>query len=110
MPFHTKLKELRLKNRLSQEQLSIKLDIARRPYIEYEKGEKFPPVEVIIKMARFFNVSISFLLDEQTEPTAKMGQLANEISILFASMDLSETDKDAAMEAIQEAYKNVKGE
>ena len=67
MSFSTKLKELRLQNNLTQENLARKLDILRNSYIYYETGKKYPPVEVLIRMAKFFNVSISFLLDEQSE-------------------------------------------
>ncbi|MCL2286304.1 MAG: helix-turn-helix transcriptional regulator [Firmicutes bacterium] len=117
MSFSTKLKELRLQNNLSQEQLSRKLDITTRPYIDYEKGKKYPPVEVLVRMARFFEVSISYLMDEQDElptnpnvhesiyGTHKADNLIKEISGLFMGEELSETNKDAVMAALQKAYR-----
>ena len=116
MSFHTKLKELRLQNNLSQEQVARKLDITTRPYIEYEKGRKYPSVKTLAKMAELFGVSISFLMDEQNESSAdaqvqklkygtfRADKLVEEISGLFAGRKLSEADKDAVMEALQEAY------
>ena len=116
MPFNKRLKELRSRNNLSQEQLARKLDITRRTYIYYETGQKYPSVELLTRIAEFFKVSISFLLDEQHGAQAHEGkfgvlraeQLIEEISGLFAGGELSETDKDAVMEALQEAYWEAK--
>jgi len=117
MPFNTKLKELRLQNNLSQEQLSRRLDITTRPYIDYEKGKKYPPVETLLRMAKFFGVSVSYLVDEQSElsvseqtqvqkyGTLRASQLVEEISGMFASGELSEMDKNSIMTALQEAYR-----
>ena len=110
MSLSNKLKELRLQNGLSQEQLSRKLDIATRTYVYYEKGQRNPPIELLTQMADIFNVSISFLMDEQgKEQGCRCGKLGtNElveiISALFASGELSEAEKDAVMKALQEAY------
>jgi len=111
MSLGEKLKQLRLQNGLSQEQLSIKLSIATRTYIYYEKGEKYPSVELLVKMAQFFKVGICFLVDEQNEKEQwckcnklDAKQLVNEISSLFSGGELSEADKDVVMEAVQEAY------
>ena len=119
MPFSSfskKLKELRLRNDLTQEQLARKLDITRRTYIYYETGRKYPSVDLLTRISKFFNVSISFLIDEQNESIAdaqaqedicvnlRAKQLVKEISGLFAGGELSETEKDAVMEALKEAY------
>ena len=116
MPFNEKLKELRLQNSLTQEQLARKLNITMRPYIDYEKGKKYPSVEVLMRMAKLFDVSISFLLDEQNEAsthelrygTHRADQLVKEISCLLTGEELSETNKDDIMEAMQEAYRIAK--
>jgi len=114
--FSTKLKELRLQNNLSQEKLARKLDIATGTYLFYEKGKRYPPVKLLAQMAEILNVSISFLVDEQNEAQAQEGnlrkvetmQLVEEISGRLAGNELSETEKDAAMEALQEAYQKAK--
>ena len=120
MPFNTKLKELRLRNKLTQEQLAIKLDVATSTYIKYEKGKSYPSVGLITQMANIFDVSISFLLDEQNEPstettvqklshgTPRVNLLVEEISSLLAGYELSETDKDAVLETLQKARKAKK--
>ena len=116
MPFSNKLKNLRLENNLTQEQLARKLETTRRTYIYYETGKKYPSVDLLNRIANFFKVGISFLMDDQNEvqaqgnkrerPGAK--QLIEEISDLFSGGELSETEKDAVMEAVQEAYWTAK--
>ena len=109
MPFNQRLKELRLQNNLSQEKISRKFDITTRTYAYYEAGQRYPPVELLIQFADFFGVSIPFLLDRQDERQAQGAkQLIEGISDLFAGSELSEAEKDAVMEALQEVYQKAK--
>ena len=114
MSLSAKLKELRLQNGLSQEQLSRKLDVATRTYVYYEKGQRNPPIELLTQMANIFRVRVSFLIDEQNEAQkcncGKLGvnQLVEIINGLFAGGELSEMEKDSVMESIQEAYWTAK--
>ena len=118
MSFGTKLKELRLQNNLSQEKLARKLDIVTRTYIFYETGQKFPSIDLLSRIARVFKVNISLLIDEQGEYSVQVQkgghenlgakQLVEQISGLFAGNELSETEKDNVMEALQEAYRSAK--
>jgi len=118
MLFSDKLKELRLQNNLTQEQLARRLDITRRTYIYYETGKKYPSVKLLASVAEFFNVSISFLVDEQKETTAQeqvvnpkkleANQLVKEIVGLLSGGELSEIEKDALMKELQEVCEKVK--
>ena len=116
MSFHKKLKELRLQNNLSQEKLAIKLDIATSTYIHYEKGHVYPSVEILIRIAKIFNVSTDFLLDEQYDVQTQddkrynleAKQLVNGIRGLFARSELSEEEKDALFDALQEILDSEK--
>ena len=76
MTFGEILKELRLQNNLSQEKLSRGLNIATRTYIYYEKGDKFPSMDLLSRVTKFFNVSISFVVDENGEYTATWSEAA----------------------------------
>jgi len=120
MSFGTVLKELRLQSGLSQEKLARELDIVTRTYIYYETGKKFPSIDLLSRITKFFKVGISFNIDENGEYTARtqgdsrenLGekQLIEEISNLFAGGELSEAEKDAMMESLQEAYWKAKKE
>ena len=52
------LKILRKKNRITQRDLAIALHISQTSVSKYERGESEPDLEMIIKMADFFGVSI----------------------------------------------------
>lgn len=54
----TMLKVLRKKNRITQRDLAIALHISQTSVSKYERGESEPDLEMIIKMADFFGVSI----------------------------------------------------
>ena len=54
----TMLKFLRKKNRLTQHDVANALHISQTSVSKYERGESEPDLEMVIKMADFFKVSI----------------------------------------------------
>ena len=54
----TMLKILRKKNRLTQRNLADALHISQTSVSKYERGESEPDLEMVIKMADFFGVTI----------------------------------------------------
>ena len=60
--FGNKLKSLRTSKHLSQEKLAQRLGITKSMVSAYETSMRMPSYEVLIRIARFFNVSIDYLL------------------------------------------------
>ena len=58
-----KLKELRIAERLTQQQLADKLEIGRVNYTRYETNAVRPDYEVLIKIADFYDISLDELFD-----------------------------------------------
>ena len=56
-----KLKELRLSNGLTQEQLAMQIGISRDTYKNYEQERTQMGYEMLIKMADYFDVSLDYL-------------------------------------------------
>ena len=54
----TMLKTLRKKNRITQRNLADALHISQTSVSKYERGESEPDLDMIIKMADFFGVTI----------------------------------------------------
>mgnify|MGYP002508498385 CR=1 FL=1 len=54
----TMLKILRKKNRITQRNLADALHISQTSVSKYERGESEPDLEMVIKMADFFGVTI----------------------------------------------------
>lgn len=58
-----RLKEIRLENNLTQEQVANILHIERRTYGAYENGKDTISLEKLISFVNYFNVSLDYMLD-----------------------------------------------
>ena len=61
-PFAQRLKELRTENNLTQTQLATQLRIRQQSYARYENGSGEPSLDTLIAIARFYNVTVDYLL------------------------------------------------
>ncbi len=57
-----RIKELRLEKKLSQIHLAMDLNTTQASVSKYELNKSFPDIEMLIKMSRYFSVSIDYLL------------------------------------------------
>lgn len=60
--FKDRLKELRLEKTLSQEKLSKETGISQTAIARWENGERNPSMECLIILAKYFCVSIDYLV------------------------------------------------
>lgn len=65
----TRLRSLREDRDLNQTQVAKVLGMSQTGYSKYETGENDIPTAVLIKLARFYNTSIDYLLGETDNPT-----------------------------------------
>lgn len=63
MSFSEKLKELRKEKGLTQEELAKEIFVSRNLISKYENGAIYPTKENAIKIAKFFKVDLSYLID-----------------------------------------------
>ena len=61
------LRKLRQEQQLTQEELAKKLNITRTTYANYEVGNTAPDLKMLCFIADYFQVSIDYLLDHETE-------------------------------------------
>ena len=61
MKFEEKVIELMKQEGLSQKQLAEKINVTEASISRYLKGERVPRIDVIVKLANVFNVSIEYL-------------------------------------------------
>lgn len=61
MNYETRLKSVRIEKGLTQKQIAEFLEIPHRTYQNYELGIYPVPVNVALKLAKFYNVDIHFL-------------------------------------------------
>lgn len=60
--FGNRLKTLRIKKKLTQQQLADLLGLTKSVISAYENGLRYPAYDVLIKIASIFKVSTDFLL------------------------------------------------
>ncbi len=60
--FKERLKELRLENNLTQQQLAEKTNITQPAIAKWENGQRTPTMECLIILAKFFCVTIDYLV------------------------------------------------
>lgn len=76
---NTRLRDLREDKDLTQKQCAEIAYISKNSYIRYENGERIPPLDTIIKFAKYYNVSIDYIakLTDIKEPYPKTYNFKN---------------------------------
>ena len=59
------LKELRLEKGLSQRKLGLDLGVVNQTVSFWESGSREPDLDTLVKIARYFNVTIGYLLGDE---------------------------------------------
>ena len=62
--FASNLVRLRKENNLTQTDLGIELGLSKQTISNYETRDRSPNIDTLIKISRFFNVSVDYLLGE----------------------------------------------
>ena len=66
---YIRLRELREDNDLLQRDIAAYLQCTQVCYSRYESGQRDIPTETLIKLAKFYNTSVDYLLGITDEPT-----------------------------------------
>ena len=102
-----RLRKLRLELKLRQEDLADAVQEGRTSISTYENG-KTPPVDVCIKLAAYFNVTVDYLLCLTNDRKPPVGSLADYFAKLttYAGNDtLTATAVSDLLETLTEYYK-----
>lgn len=70
-----KIRELRKSYKISQVELARQLGVSKQCVSNWENDNVQPSVEMLIQIARFFNVSTDFLLDLECNETIDVSGL-----------------------------------
>lgn len=88
----TRLKELRIKNEKFQKDIAEYLNISDVAYGYYEKGERQPNPDMLLKLANYFNVTTDYLLGRTDIPNSEEKiQIA---ASMKDGLDISDMDED----------------
>ena len=58
-----RLKELRNENNLKQIDIANYLNIKQNTYSQYESEKRQLPIDILIKLAKYYNVSTDYILE-----------------------------------------------
>ena len=64
---YPRIRSLREDTDLSQRQVAAMLGMSQTGYSKYETGENDIPTAILIRLARFYNTSIDYLLGESDQ-------------------------------------------
>ncbi|MBR2612433.1 MAG: helix-turn-helix transcriptional regulator [Clostridia bacterium] len=68
---YQRIRDMREDRDLTQTEVARMLGMSQTGYSKYETGENDIPTAVLIKLARFYNISIDYLLGESDNPERK---------------------------------------
>jgi transcriptional regulator with XRE-family HTH domain len=108
--FPAKLKDLRKKRGWSQGQLAQKIGADLQRISKYERGVIWPTMDLTVKMAKVFDVSVDFLIrDDKTAAVSKIKnqKLLNKLEVIN---NLPEDDQETAISFLDAFIKRRKFE
>lgn len=65
---YRRIRDLREDRDLNQTRVAKMLGMSQTGYSKYETGENDIPTAILIKLARFYNTSIDYILEETDNP------------------------------------------
>ena len=85
------LRFLRDKQNLSQQKISDTLFITRSRYVKYEDGTSEPPIEILLRISKYFSISIDLLVsvDIRKYPLEEMLNLPDNRILIPITVDSS---------------------
>lgn len=101
-----RLKELRTKNHYTQAFISSRLNLGRSAYSNYELGKRMPSLDIVVDFAKFYQVSLGYLLfsDEYQASSVASESVeqrpADELLLLNHYRSLSKTKKQEVLDFI----------
>ncbi len=88
--FGERLKELRIKSGLTQSQLAEKIWVTKASICYYERSERNPSPEVLLKLANAFHVSTDYLLgvEKKQQALSVDGLTDEDVELVSRMIDL----------------------
>ena len=89
------LKTLRKNKGLSQEELSIKLNVVRQTISKWETGLSVPDAEMLVKISELFETPVSEILGESIEEkeTNDLKVISEKLEVINEQLSLSQQHK-----------------
>ncbi len=101
--FGDRLRNLRKENNVSQEQLGDLCQVAKTTISNWENNVTQPPLEIVTKLAEYFNVTTDYLLGFNQDDLDKIAKLksACQEAGLMAGQDFTLEEFEKAMMVVE---------
>nr|DAL47596.1 MAG TPA_asm: Repressor protein CI [Caudoviricetes sp.] len=88
------LRELRTKKGVYQKDVAKYLGVDRTTYVKYERGDSEPSIDIIKKLANYFDVTVDFLVGKEKKANTLDEQLSGIEFALYGEIhDLTDDEK-----------------
>ena len=71
MKYNERMRELRQDNDYSQQKIATMLGVAQTTYSQYELDKRPMPIEYLVALCKFYNVSADYMLGLSNEKNSK---------------------------------------
>ena len=68
---YRRIRDLREDNDLTQKEMAKFLNCSQQVYSNYELGQRDIPTDILIKLSKFYNVSVDYILEITNDPRVK---------------------------------------
>ena len=107
--FAKRLRDLREQNNLQQKELAKELNVLEATVSMWETGKRIPYSEMLVKIAKFFNVSVDYLLgfDVSDKSTSDDLLKKEELKKALQKNGFMNDDKDLTDEELDKLMKFI---
>lgn len=101
------LKKIRIQKGLTQQEVADGINCSPNVYSRYERGDREPSIQMLLKLSEFFDVPVDYLLGNKD--TAMSTLTKYELDLIYASREADDRAKEDAL-LILHTHKVLKGE
>lgn len=98
-----RLRELRIEKGYNQERMALELNVSQTTISAFETGERKPDSDMLIRMSKYFDVSVDYLLGlaDAKRRLSKQEISADESNLIHLYRRLSKTNKEKVVSYAQ---------
>ena len=108
MTIGSRIRELRLRRGLTQDQIAAELNMNRANFSHYERDAAVPPSDILCKIADILNTSTDYLLGRATGgEDCEVGEDPEFVIIKRATQKMTSHDKKRMMNMLKIAFEEA---
>jgi transcriptional regulator with XRE-family HTH domain len=93
------LKKIRIQRELTQQEVADGIQCSPTVYARYERGEREPSIEMLLKLSAFFGVTIDYLLENGNAPMSSLSKY--EMDLVEAAREADERAREDALNTLR---------